>query len=287
MMEEIQARKLQVKVLRRDTYTNFTKLYLYIRDNLIHCVINCAGFIGKPNVDQCEGRWLDTLQGNTLLTSTVGHACSAANVVMVQISSGCIYNGPGPYAEDDTPNFSFRSSQPCSYYSGTKALAEELLADVYKLYICRLRLPFDEFDGPRNYLSKLQRYPKLLRGRNSLSHRSDFVTAVLDLSNPRCNAAYGTYNMTNPGSVTTEEVAAAISNRLRVNRHFEYFENDEEFYKTVIAPRSNCVLKTDKLAEASVVMRPVWDALGDALDKWQWESRVDADAPPVLASIAS
>ncbi len=80
----------------------------------------------------------------------------------------------------DEPNFTFRRP-PCSFYSGTKALGEEAISDIGQNYIWRLRIPFDQFDNPRNYLSKLQNYPKVYDNVNSLSHRGDFVAACLDL----------------------------------------------------------------------------------------------------------
>ena len=83
------------------------------------------------------------------------------------------------FTETDTPNFSFRDL-PCSFYSGTKALGEEAIAGVGQSYIWRLRIPFDEFDNPRNYLSKVQRYSKVYDNVNSISHRADFVKACLD-----------------------------------------------------------------------------------------------------------
>ena len=62
-----------------------------------------------------------------------------------------------------------------------EALAEEALAGLGQSYIWRLRIPFDEVDNPRNYLSKVQRYPKVYDNVNSISHRADFVRACLDL----------------------------------------------------------------------------------------------------------
>ena len=44
-------------------------------------------------------------------------------------------------------------------------------------YLWRLRIPFDEFDNPRNYLSKVQNYAKVYDNVNSISHRGDFVSA--------------------------------------------------------------------------------------------------------------
>ena len=74
------------------------------------------------------------------------------------------------------PNFSFRDG-PCSFYSGSKALGEEVIANIGQSYVWRLRIPFDEFDNKRNYLSKVQRYQKVYENVNSVSHRADFVRA--------------------------------------------------------------------------------------------------------------
>jgi dTDP-4-dehydrorhamnose reductase len=63
------------------------------------------------------------------------------------------------FTETDTPNFSFRDP-PCSFYSGTKALGEEAMAGIGQSYIWRLRIPFDEFDNARNYLSKSSATPR-------------------------------------------------------------------------------------------------------------------------------
>ena len=93
------------------------------------------------------------------------------------------------FTETDEPNFSFRDP-PCSFYSATKALAEEAIAGIGQSYIWRLRIPFDSVDNPRNYLSKVQRYAKVYDNVNSISHRADFVRACLDLwalrAPPRC-----------------------------------------------------------------------------------------------------
>src|SRR5207245_968903 len=107
------------------------------------------------------------------------------------------------YTEKDEPNFTFRQP-PCSFYSGAKALGEEAIAGIGRSYIWRLRIPFDEHDNPRNYLTKVQRYPKVYDNVNSISHRGDFVRVCLDLWDIK--APFGTYNITNPGFITTRQV---------------------------------------------------------------------------------
>jgi dTDP-4-dehydrorhamnose reductase len=171
------------------------------------------------------------------------------------------------YTETDEPNFSFRQP-PCSFYSGTKALAEEALTGLGEHYLWRLRIPFDEWDNPRNYLTKVQQYPKVYENVNSLSHRGDFARACLDLWERR--APFGIYNMTNPGYVTTRQVVGLIQKILQPRRNFEFWASDDEFYhlaaKTV---RSNCVMDTSKLLATGVKMRPVQEALLASLKGWQ------------------
>ncbi len=63
----------------------------------------------------------------------------------------------------------------------TKALGEEVLAGFPQVYLWRLRIPFNEVENPRNYLSKLMRYARLLEATNSISQLDEFVAATLCL----------------------------------------------------------------------------------------------------------
>jgi dTDP-4-dehydrorhamnose reductase len=280
-------------------YTRFEVLLKYLKEKQPEFVVNAAGYTGKPNVDACETAKADTLMGNTLLPQTIADACAAVGIPWGHVSSGCIYSGakvetdgkvraekdmsradlrallaknPGAvhgFTETDAPNFSFRDL-PCSFYSGTKALGEEAIAGVGQSYIWRLRIPFDEMDSPRNYLSKVQRYAKVYDNVNSISHRADYVRACMDLWRKR--APFGIYNVTNPGFVTTREVVAAIERVLKPKRKFEFWANDEEFYRVAAkTPRSNCVMDTTKLTSAGVKIRPVQEALEDSLKNWKPE----------------
>ena len=56
---------------------------------------------------------------------------------------------------------------------------------------------------------------------------------------------------------------------LKLERPFEFWESDEQFYRDgVKAPRSYCIMDTSKLAAAGVTIRPLREALADALAKW-------------------
>jgi dTDP-4-dehydrorhamnose reductase len=285
---------------RQETdYTRFDVLLKCLQERRPEFVVNAAGYTGKPNVDACETARADTLAGNTLLPQTIAQACAVAGIPWGHVSSGCIYSGAkiaaggrtraekdmttpelralvekSPeavhgFAETDTPNFSFRDG-PCSFYSGTKALGEEAIAGIGQSYVWRLRIPYDEFDSARNYLSKVQRYSKVYDNVNSISHRADYVKACLDLW--RLRAPFGTYNVTNPGWVRTRQVVEMIVDILKPARKFEYWHDDAEFYRVAAkTPRSNCVMDVSKLLAAGVKIRPVNEALEASLKNWKPE----------------
>jgi dTDP-4-dehydrorhamnose reductase len=274
-------------------YTDFNLLFDYVRKLRPEFVINAAGYPGNPNVDACEQAREETLCANTLLPQTISRVCLMTNTPWGHISSGCIYSGAklinngrmrnvagmelrqlfdehleeiGGYTEEDAPNFSFRHA-PCNFYSGSKALAEETIRETEGVYIWRPGMPFNERSEPRNFLWRIQNYAKVHDGVNSISHLEDFVRACLDLWERQ--APFGVYNMTNPGAVPTRKVVEMIQHILKSDRRFEFWKDDEEFYRYgAKTPRSNCILDVSKLLAAGVKMRPVEEALEGSLRNW-------------------
>ena len=278
-------------------YTRLTLLFNCIRTVKPVFIINAAGYTGRPNIDACESARAETVRANTLLPQTVARACYLTKTPWGHVSSGCIYSGARVaqnggfqierninrpeirrlletqperfrgFTESDAPNFSFRSP-PCSFYSGAKALAEEALGWFDQTYIWRPRVVFDEFDHPRNLLSRIQRSPKARDNVNSLTHRGDFVRACLDLWER--SAPFGAYNIANPGAVTGRQIVESIVRIRKPGRQFEFWRDDEEFYRLAAkAPRSDCLLDISKLLSTGVQIRPVQEAINASLENWQ------------------
>jgi dTDP-4-dehydrorhamnose reductase len=251
-------------------YTVPDILYKHLRDTKTTFLINAAGYTGKPNVDACEINKDKCLTGNISLVCAVKEACERADIPWAHLSSGCIYTGYKPsgngYNESDKPNFTF-SDNTGSFYSGTKALAEEALANSTKCYIWRLRIPFDHIPSPRNYLTKILTYNKLLNATNSLSHRYDFINACI-----KCyqnSLPYGIYNITNTGAISTVEIVEMIHRILKIDRDFDFFFSEDEFRKTVKTPRSNTVLDNSKIVSYGIDMPQVHEAVEKSLYKYQ------------------
>ncbi len=278
-------------------YTDRTQLARGIAKWSPDLLINCAGYTGKPNVDACEDHKAECLAGNSVLPGIIAEVCGEHGICWGHVSSGCIFSGRrldgGGFKETDPPNFCFRTNH-CSFYSGTKALGEEALGyaecpgpDGEKewrhtgepdAYVWRLRIPFERRHNPRNYISKLITYQRLLEAENSISHLDEFAAACFDCFDK--SVPKGIYNVTNPGSVTTRRVVEMICERVQAleqsgkkspfPKRFDFFADEDTFMKEAArTPRSNCVLDGSKLAGHGIRMTPVEDAVYDVLEHWE------------------
>jgi len=262
-----------VALSRKDiNYTSKCDFDLYLLNNFHRnilegediVVVNCAGYIGKPNVDACELAKTDCVEGNVLFPAMISQLCADRGYQYVHISSGCIYGGyEKHFTEQDAPNFDFQNG---SFYSGTKALAEKVVQQNNpSSYIFRLRIPFDECASPRNYLTKLMNYSTLLDAENSLTHRGDFAEYSIKLIEQK--TPKGIYNITNKGSVTTQQVVELIKKHKLSDKNFQFFTNLDEFMQQTTAPRSNCVLDISKI-EQYIKIRTAEEALDSACLKY-------------------
>ena len=86
-------------------------------------ILNAAGFTGKPNVDECELKKLETIRSNVIGTLNIADICAEKNIHHLLYATGCIFEydedhpvfGKG-FTEDEIPNFYG------SFYSHTKAM---------------------------------------------------------------------------------------------------------------------------------------------------------------------
>jgi len=236
---------------------------------LIGAVINAAGYTGKPNVDACELHKDDTIHGNVIWPTILTDWCILNDIPLGHVSSGCIYEGRRtdgkPFTEEDEPNFSFKYNNS-SFYSGTKAIAETIVGKWEKSYIWRLRIPFEEFDNSRNYISKILKYQLLLDAENSVSNKQEFVSACIQTLTKK--VPYGIYNVTNSGYITTKGITEKFKQTIAKDKTFT-FVDELEFYKNVVkTPRSNCVMSNEKLLSTGIKMRTADEAFDYCLNNW-------------------
>ena len=222
-------------------------------------VINAAGKTGRPNVDWCEDHKLETIHSNVTGPLVLLKECGDRGIYWVHLGSGCIYsgdnNGKG-FSEEDPPNFFG------SFYSRTKGWIDQMFKDFPdSVLVLRLRMPMDNTDQPRNLITKLIKYDKILDDKNSITYLPDFFDATAKLIEKR---ATGIYNMVNPESMSPYEIMLKYKEIVDPSHEFERI-SIENLTTVTKAGRSSCVLNTEKLKKEGIEMRTISDAVEDAL----------------------
>lgn len=235
---------------------DYTDAEVFRRMLVVHgpeLVINCAAFIPKPSVSMCDHSASDTMKGNLILPMMLAQVCGSRKIPLAHISTGCLWSDGLEHGEDDPVQRAFNGH--CGFYVGVKSLAEKLI-DQTQNYIWRVRLPFDQFDNERNYLSKLMLYKQVFNQTNSVSHRGDFVKACLDLWELR--APFGIYNVMNQGALSTPDAIQRMAHRGLIKIRPAIVHNRE----------GECRLSVKKLLNAGVSIRSADEAFCDSIQNW-------------------
>ena len=252
------------------TFYDLEKWYAEAGYPVIDVVINAAGYTGKPNVDACELAKEDTIHGNIVWPQILTDWCMLNDITLGHVSSGCIYSGRRldgePFTEEDEPNFSFKQNN-CSFYSGTKAIAEKIVSKWNKNYIWRLRIPFEENNNSRNYISKMLRYDKLLQAENSISNKQEFVSACIQTFTNK--VPFGIYNVTNTGYITTDSLIEKLMRTIAKDKNFTLIDEEQLYKNYAKTPRSNCVMSNSKLLETGIKMKTVDESIDYCLNNWK------------------
>lgn len=206
-------------------------------------VINCAGFTGRPNIDECEVKRRETVLANIALPAMLSRAAEECGRVLVHISSGCIYegdNGGAGWREEDEPT-------PHSFYSKSKVMGEYPVNG----YVMRIRMPFGRAPHPRSFITKIRGYRDLISAQNSMTYIEDMVRCVEALIT---KAPRGIYHVTNSGSASHRDIVEA----------FDIADWQPNFIALselqTAAPRSNCILNNEK-ASRYYEMPPIMERI--------------------------
>lgn len=228
-------------------------------------VINAAGKTGRPNIDWCEDHKVETLHSNVTGPLVLLKECGDRGIYWMHLGSGCIYQGGyegDGFTEEDQPNFFG------SFYSRTKAWADQMLKEFTEptdgkggILVLRLRMPFDASSGERSLISKLKKYSRVLDVKNSMTYLPDMFNAAKILIEKRKT---GLYNMVNPGMMSPYDVMVQYKEIVDPAHQFERLSLND-LPEVTKAARSNCKLSTKKLEKEGIVMRPIEEAMREAI----------------------
>jgi dTDP-4-dehydrorhamnose reductase len=262
LAKEIEARgmdRADAMFVRRSVcdYTDETKFRNLVAMAHATHVINAACFI-PPNgrVDDCRNFPSETWESNVHFPAMLARVCNDLEIMLCHISTGCLYDEDHYYEEDELPTR--WKHDYAGLYVNTKWYGEVLVRKLCpNSFVWRIRLPFDEVDHPRNFLTKIQKHNQVWEHNNSLTHRGDFVRAAIDMIERGVDP--GVYNMVNPFAVKTRDVIdQTVAKMMGV-----------EICDFVDGPVPGTLLSTDKLQKAGIFMRSGPEAVTDALNRWR------------------
>lgn len=233
-------------------------------------IINCIGYGGVKNIDDCEDGRNKTYIANTILPLIISEVCRDNNIYLAHIGSGCIFYGESPniicseevigrnpfYGDEvykhichDNGWRETDATIPQSFYSRTKYASDLILSQLENTSVLRLRMPISPKPNPRNIITKISKYNKLLNAKNSLTFLEDFAPILDKFVNERIT---GVYHVTNPTPLSPVDIMNEYKKYVP-SHSFEEI-NEEQLDEITIAKRSTCILNTDKLNGLGIKM---------------------------------
>lgn len=204
--------------------------------------------------DGKEYTTIDYLQSHDVLNQNVNDNlfvplslalfCDSNNIHFTYIGTGCIYTYDDKYridgngfTEEDKPNF-FGSN-----YSVVKGHTNELMKYTNALTL-RIRMPITSCLSSRNFISKITSYEKICSIKNSMSVLPELLPLSITMME---NKDMGIYNLTNPGSISHNEILEMYRDIVDNNFTWNNFTIEEQD-KLLSSKRSNNLMDTNKLS---------------------------------------
>ena len=239
---------------------NFGDASTQIKEHAPKIIINCIGYTGENNVDDCEQNQDKTFFSNTFVPIMLGELCFRNNIKLIHIGSGCTYHfdyeKQEPITEEDIPDF-FNL-----FYSRSKIYTDNALLSLMKrarILILKIRIPLDCKPHPKNIFTKLLSFKNIIDIPNSVTYIPDFIKAVKHLMKID---AKGVYNVVNEGGLRYTELLE-VYKKHRPNHEYEVIN-----YQQLNLTRTNLLMSTKKLSSTNFKVRDIHEVLEECVEKY-------------------
>lgn len=218
---------------------------------------NVMSFIGRTHgiynttkittIDYLEkpGKLQDNVNDNLYSPIVLAEVCKRHSIHFTYLGTGCIFEYDAThttdqgFTEESLPNF-FGSS-----YSIVKGYTDRLMHELYNTTTlnARIRMPITDTVNERNFITKITTYKKVCSVPNSMTVLDDMLPILLDCALAR---KVGTYNFTNPGVISHNEILEMYKEIVDPGFTWENFTIEEQ-NSILASKRSNNYLETTKL----------------------------------------
>jgi len=232
-------------------------------DSLPNVVTHVMSFIGRTHgtyegqtigtIDYLEkpGKLVENMRDNLFSPLVLAEICKKRNIHFTYLGTGCIfdYDEAHPldigFLESDKPNF-FGSS-----YSIVKGYTDRLMQTIFDTTALnvRIRMPITDEINPRNFITKITNYQKICSIPNSMTVLNELLPVLIEMA---LNSQVGTVNLTNPGTITHNEILEMYKEIVDPNFSWSNFSIEEQD-AILASKRSNNCLNTEKLESISTI----------------------------------
>ena len=239
--------------------------------HIVSFIGRTGGIIGDKKfttIDYLEqpGKLYENIKDNLFAPINLALIAKKFNIHYTYLGTGCIfkYDKEHPFeqqingfTENDIPNF-FGSS-----YSVVKGITDQLMHNFENNVLnLRIRMPISSEANPRDFITKITTYEKICSIPNSMTVLPEILPIILDMIQ---NNKTGTYNMTNPGLITHNEILTMYKEIVDPNFIWENFTIEEQS-KILTSDRSNNFLDTTKLQHEYPEILNIKDAVRKCLE---------------------
>jgi 3,5-epimerase/4-reductase len=240
-------------ISRTDNYNTLIKEIEEIKPtHIVSFIGRTHGKIGDKNyttIDylEQEGKLYENIRDNLYSPLLLAKISTDLNIHYTYLGTGCIFNydNEHPYGleqngftENDKANF-FGSS-----YSTVKGFTDSLMKLFDKNVLqLRIRMPITGSKNGRNFITKITNYEKICSIPNSMTVLPQLLPIALDMIQKN---TVGTFNFTNPGLITHNEILTMYKNIVDNSFTWTNFTIDEQ-NQILDSKRSNNFLDTSKL----------------------------------------
>ena len=245
--------------------------------NSIKNITHVMSFIGRthgtfegnviPTIDYLEkpGKLVENMRDNLFSPVILAEICKKRNIHFTYLGTGCIFdydenhligNETTGFSESDLPNF-FGSS-----YSIVKGYTDRLMHQLFNdsALNVRIRMPITDEVISRNFITKITNYAKVCSIPNSMTVLDELLPVMINMA---LQNKVGTINLTNPGTITHNEILEMY--REIVDPTFTWVNfSIEEQNQILDSKRSNNCLNTLQL-ETNNQVNPIKVAVRNVL----------------------
>ncbi len=260
------SRKTENEIVSTSTRVDCTEevrreLELYKPDRVVSLIGRTSG-PGIGTIDYLEqpGKLQENVRDNLFGPLSLALLCKERGIHFTYLGTGCIFSydaehleGSGVgFAESSEPNF-FGSS-----YSTVKGFTDRLMHLMPDALNLRIRMPISAEDNSRDFITKIKGYSKVVNIQNSMTVLPSLLPCAIKMAEDKVT---GTVNLTNPGTVSHNEVLEMHKKSVDPNYSWENFTIEEQD-AILASKRSNNELDTARLRELCPDVLGIKEAIG-------------------------